>query len=98
MYSYEELNLDELELSEYPNNRERSVGKSKNRIDVIVLRDFVNWLASKLYIPEEYQHKKVRLSWEGLTAPRFEKNRKQLPFFEYYDGWEEDAEWIRGLS
>jgi hypothetical protein len=98
MYSYEELDLEVLLKQDYPLHREEMVGKSQKRIDVITLRDFVNWLASKLYIPEDQQYKKDRLSWQGLTASRFEKNRKDLPFFNYYENWEKDAEWIRGLS
>lgn len=98
MYNYEDLNLRKLQKVEYPNDREMTVGKSRKRIDVIILRDLINWAASKLYISKNNQWKKHRNAWQDLAHFRFEKNRKNTKWFCYYDGWEEDAKWIRGLN
>ena len=42
-------------MNEYPHNREIVVGKSKIRIDILILRSFVKWLASEIYIPNDRQ-------------------------------------------
>lgn len=98
IYSYEEIFLGKLAEKEYPFNREEVVGMSKKRIDILILRDFVNWIAAKIYIPESKRCKKDENSWQNMTHDRFEKNRKSLRYFNYYDGWKKDAEGIRGLN
>jgi len=97
LYSYEDLILKKLDDAEYPNDREKMVGKSKKRIDILIIRDVYNWVASKLKLHHR-QHP------QDMTHERFEKNRygiagaHALPYFEFYDGWEEDAKKIRGLD
>jgi len=102
IYSYEELSLKKVANQEMPYNREDVIGKSKKRIDILILRDLCNWLASKIIIPEHRRGEKYRendnSSWQNLSHKRFEKNRKKLLFFNYFDGWEEDASVIRGLN
>jgi len=95
IYNYEDLNLKKLDKKEYPIDREKVTGKSKRRIDVLIIRDIYNWSSSKLTL----HHKNSRgYHREDMTHERFEKNRHKLPFFEFYNGWEEDAKQIRGLD
>jgi len=102
IYSYEDFDLRRFNsnhsryFSELPKNREMIIGKSKKQIDVLILRDFFNHSASRLFLhgnnAKDPRHK--------LTHERYDKNRnnkKRLPFFEYYDGWEKDSEDIDGL-
>lgn len=98
MYSYEDFDLRILEKHEIPKYREKVVGRSKRKIDIIVIRDFYNWLSSKLIMPEKHFGSEDRNAFHNMTHDRFEKNRRELEYFEYYDGWEEDATWIRGLN
>lgn len=100
MYSYEDLDLAKMDDMEFPEDREKTVGKSRRKLDIVILRDFPNWLASKVVIREDKVGGEFGdfSNWQNLTYDRFEKNRKTLPFFEYYDGWEEDALHVRGLN
>jgi len=98
MYSYEEVDIKQLEIREIPHNREKVVGKSKRQIDILILRDFVNWAASKIFIPSHRVSYKHKHSWQDLTEDRFDRNRNAYPFFNYYDGWQKDAAYIRGLN
>ena len=94
IYTYEDFNLQSLEESDCPHNREQLVGLSKKRIDVLVVRDLFNWVASKL---------KVR-KYENLAAGRFQDNanpakgNRYCPYFQRFNGWQNDAEEIRGLE
>lgn len=98
MYSYEDLSLKKIAKKEYPHDRKNVVGESKLKIDILILRDFVNWLASKIYIPERSRNRSHRNSWQNIAHDRFERNRKKIPYFDYYQGWEKDAIEIRGLN
>lgn len=98
MYSYEDLSLKKVIKKEYPHDRKNVIGESNLKIDVLILRDFVNWLASKIYIPKHKRNENNNCSWHNMTHDRFEKNRKQIPYFNYYQGWEKDAINIRGLN
>ena len=92
LYSYEDFDFKKFKKYELPINREQIVGKSKKQIDILLLRDIYNWLASKLFI-------KPHRDKQDMTYQRFEKNRKyKSPWFKYYSGWEEDAKDIYGLN
>lgn len=48
IYNYEDAYLEDICTAEFERQRDSCVGKSKRRIDVLVLRDPYNWLASRL--------------------------------------------------
>ncbi len=98
IYSYEELSLKKVEKKEYPYMRKKVVGESKLKIDILILRDFVNWIASKIYIPDRRRDRGSNLGWQNMIHERFEKNRRRIPYFSYCHGWEKDAVEIRGLN
>lgn len=51
MYSYEHKDIRKLENEDPVKNRDFSVGRSKNKYNVLILRDVFNWLASWLLNP-----------------------------------------------
>ena len=102
IYSYEDFDLRKFNqnnrryFSELPKDREKIIGKSKKKFDVIILRDFLNYSASRLFLHGNNKKDPRHL----LKHERYNKNRnnkKRLPFFEYYEGWEEDSKNIDGL-
>jgi len=51
LYCYERNDIRKLETSDFIDNREFMIGKSKDKYNVLVLRDVFNWLASILLRP-----------------------------------------------
>lgn len=99
IYNYEDLDIAKLCEHEFPLDRENTVGRSRKRVDILILRDFVNWMASKLIVPPGLsENAKMKNKFQNLTMERFNKNRDNFKYFNYYDGWENDAEMIRGLN
>jgi hypothetical protein len=90
LYSYEDFDLQKMTSEEFPHNREMAVGRSRKKVDIVILRDFPNWIASFIMQKDSRLDSEAN-SWQNMTHPRFEKNREELPYFNYYDGWEEDA-------
>ena len=91
MYSYENFDLNILKENEIPKNREQTVGKSKRKIDVLIIRDIFNWFASKITLVN-------KINYNSMTHPRHERNRKgKTPWFKYYQNWEKDAKQIYGM-
>ncbi|GAG01790.1 unnamed protein product, partial [marine sediment metagenome] len=48
MYSYEFKDIRNLKNGKFIEDRDSIIGKSKNKYNVLILRDFFNWLASRL--------------------------------------------------
>ncbi len=100
MYSYEDIDLDKYvrpRADDFPINRSSVIGDSSYCIDVIILRDVHNWLASKL----KYNAVKNNYREVSILAPRYEENRKirsKMPYFDTYPGYKEDAKLIEGRT
>ena len=100
MYSYEDIDLNKYvrpRADDFPINRENIIGESDYRIDVIILRDVYNWLASKL----KYNYKKRDYRKESVLAKRYNENRKirsKMPYFDTYPGYKEDAKKLNGMT
>lgn len=100
MYSYEDIDLDKYVrpiASDFPINREKIIGESDYKIDVVILRDAYNWLASKLkYNTNKYDYRK-----HSILAPRYKENRNnrnKMPYYDTYPGYREDAKLIEGRT
>lgn len=98
MYSYEDINLDKYvkpKHQDFPQNRARIIGESDFRVDVIILRDVYNWLASKL----KFNSRKRDYKTESILAPRYKDNREfrsKMPYFDTYPGWQLDGKQLDG--
>lgn len=100
MYSYEDIDLDKYvkpQASNFPHNRVSTLGESDYKIDVVILRDAYNWLASKLkYNTKKYDYKKY-----SILASRYKENRdnrNKMPYYDVYPGYKEDAKLLEGRT
>jgi len=91
MMSYEDNNISKLRTRELIENRDEILGKSRKIFDVLIIRDFFNWKASKLYIKPE--HKKCVLNFfhkmdKVPTDKRWLEDAKCIGFhgrYRYFD-------------
>ena len=86
MYSYEDIDLDKYVRprgDDFPINRSKVIGDSSYCIDVVILRDVHNWLASKL----KYNTKKNDYREVSILAKRYEENRKVRNKMPYFSSW-----------
>jgi len=88
LYSFENVDITVLRCREIPHDRVQSVGRSRRRVDVLILRDLFNWMASKL----------VCRGRRSFAEPGWHKDKFKDPcsFFTPYEGWEKDAAEIGG--
>ena len=82
MYSFEDLDITELLLKELPFNREKVVGKSKKKIDILIIRNIFNLFASRLKFQERGNIIDIG------------KERKIFKYFKKYENWGKDAKEI----
>lgn len=100
MYSYEDIDLDKYvkpRAHDFPINRKQVIGESDYQIDVVILRDAYNWLASKL----KYNAKKYDYRKESVLALRYKENREvrsKMPYYDTYPGYREDAKLLEGRT
>ena len=98
MYSYEDLNFDKYvkpRPNNFPKDRRHIIGTSDFRVDVVIVRDVYNWLASKL----KYDANKRDYKIKSILAERFKPNRelrKKMPYFDTYPGWRKDGRKLDG--
>lgn len=99
MYSYEDIDLDKYvrpNAEDFPKNRDKVIGDSDYRIDVIILRDVYNWLASKLKFNSKHNYRDA-----SILAERYKENREvrsKMPYFDTYPGYREDAKLLDGMT
>jgi len=98
MYSYEDIFFDKYVLphkGDFPLDRENIIGTSEARVDIIILRDVYNWLASKL----KFNSKKKKPIDVSIIARRYKRNRDnrlKMPYFDTYPGWQKDGRKLMG--
>jgi hypothetical protein len=100
MYSYEDIDMDKYvkpRSADFPIDRKKITGESDYQIDVVILRDPFNWLASKL----KYNTKKYDYRTYSILAPRYKPNRNvrnKMPYYDTYPGYKEDAKKLEGKT
>ena len=87
MYSYENFDLKALSKKEYPKDRERYLGRSKRKVDIVLLRNVFNWVASRMVCNEK-----------TCLFPTHRLQVESKPYFTFYKGWLEDAANIRSSN
>jgi len=84
MYSYEHQDIRKLASKDFVQNRNFSVGRSKNRYNILILRDIYNWTASLLLKGGKGQSRRLSL------YPKFNISKSEK--------WFEDASIIPGRN